>query len=67
MPKAAEYRRHAQDCLQIAACARVEQHLLLVEMARTWHQLAVAQEQRQFRFMRLSVPDRPSLSAAGGM
>jgi hypothetical protein len=39
----------------------------LVEMARTWHQLAQAQEQRQFRFMRLSVPDCPGLSAAGGM
>ena len=34
MSKAAEYRRHAQECLQIAARARFEQRLLLVEMAR---------------------------------
>jgi hypothetical protein len=67
MSKAAEYRRYAQECLQIAACARLEQRLLLVEMARAWHQLAQAQEQRQFRFMRLGVADRPSLSTAGGM
>jgi len=46
MSKAAAYRRYAQECLQIATTASPEQRLLLIEMARTWHQLA--QEPGQF-------------------
>jgi hypothetical protein len=40
MSKAAEYRRFARECLQIAERTSPEQRPLLVEMARTWHQLA---------------------------
>jgi hypothetical protein len=66
MSNPAEYRRHARECLQIAARARLEQRLVLIEMARAWHQLAEAQEQMQFRSTRLGVPERPRLSAVGG-
>jgi hypothetical protein len=40
MFRVAEYRRFAEECLQIATTASPEQRSLLIEMARTWHQLA---------------------------
>ena len=44
MSKTAEYRRFVQECLQLAEAASVEHQPLLIEMARTWHQLAQEQE-----------------------
>jgi len=47
MSKAAEYRQFAKECLQIAATASTDQRLTLIEMARTWHQLAQEQERAE--------------------
>jgi hypothetical protein len=45
MSKVAEYRRFTRECLQLAEAVSVEQRPLLIEMARSWHQLAQQQEQ----------------------
>jgi hypothetical protein len=44
MSKAAEYRRFARECLQLAGAVSDGQRILLIEMARTWHQPAQEQE-----------------------
>jgi hypothetical protein len=44
MSEALEYRQFATECLQIAATASTDQRLVLIEMARAWHQLAQEQE-----------------------
>jgi len=48
MSKTAEYRRFVQECLQLAEAASVEQRPLLIEMARSWHQLAQQLEQAKW-------------------
>ena len=48
MSKTAEYRRFVQACLQLAEAASVEHRPLLIEMARSWHQLAQEQEQAKW-------------------
>ena len=45
MSKVAEYRRFTRECLQLAEAVSLEQRPLLIEMARSWHQLAQQQEQ----------------------
>jgi hypothetical protein len=47
MSNTAEYRRFVQECLQLAEAASVKHRPLLIEMARTWHQLAQEQERSE--------------------
>ena len=48
MSKVAEYRRFTRECLQLAEAVSVEQRPLLMELARSWHQLAQEQEQAKW-------------------
>lgn len=45
MKKAADYRRHAEECLLMASRTTDPQHrAMLLNMAKTWEGLAVARE-----------------------
>jgi len=46
MPDSAMYREYALRCLDVSKTVGFEQKLALVEMARTWHDLALAEEER---------------------
>jgi hypothetical protein len=47
MAEVETYRRYARECMQLAETASPEQRVLLVEMARTWHQLAQEREREE--------------------
>lgn len=46
MKKASEYRRHADECRQLASLMDGEQRDQLLSMATTWEQLAADRERR---------------------
>jgi hypothetical protein len=62
MKKAAEYRRHAKDCRELAAKAgKQDQREQLLRMAETWESLALDREmflERDPKYMREPKQDR---------
>jgi hypothetical protein len=65
MKTAAEYRKHAEECRALAKqVAEGEQRNQLLEMARTWENLAADREKLVRNHPELDISKRPSEAQA---